>query len=91
MTQDASVPETKGTPEEKIFLVEDNKANLQILYELLETTGCRLLVAMTCALFRSLPEQHGAPDQILAAINRTLSRYSWMTSISTAFWPWRID
>ncbi len=45
MTQDAGTPDMKGTSEEKILLVEDNKANLQILYDLLETTGCRLLVA----------------------------------------------
>ncbi len=67
MTQDAGTPETNGAPGEKILLVEDNKANLQILYDLLETTGCRLLVARSGEAALAVT-QKTAPDLILLDI-----------------------
>jgi sigma-B regulation protein RsbU (phosphoserine phosphatase) len=67
MTQDVKPPEADGASGEKILLVEDNKANLQILYELLETTGCRLLVARSGEAALAVVKRT-APDLILLDI-----------------------
>jgi serine phosphatase RsbU (regulator of sigma subunit) len=45
MLEDLQSTTEGNNSREKILLVEDNKANLQMLYDLLETTGCRLLIA----------------------------------------------
>jgi serine phosphatase RsbU (regulator of sigma subunit) len=52
---------------EALLLVDDNPTNLQVLYQTLETTGCKLLVAKNGETALSIA-QKAAPDLILLDI-----------------------
>jgi sigma-B regulation protein RsbU (phosphoserine phosphatase) len=52
---------------EALLLVDDNPTNLQVLYQTLETTGCKLLVAKNGETALSIA-QKAAPDMILLDI-----------------------
>jgi sigma-B regulation protein RsbU (phosphoserine phosphatase) len=52
---------------ESLLLVDDNPTNLQVLYQTLETTGCKLLVAKNGETALSIA-QKAAPDLILLDI-----------------------
>jgi sigma-B regulation protein RsbU (phosphoserine phosphatase) len=52
---------------EALLLVDDNPTNLQVLYQTLETTGCKLLVAKDGETALSIA-QKAAPDLILLDI-----------------------
>jgi sigma-B regulation protein RsbU (phosphoserine phosphatase) len=67
MTENSQLTAEGNACREKILLVEDNKANLQMLYELLETTGCRLLVARNGETALSVARKM-VPDLILLDI-----------------------
>jgi sigma-B regulation protein RsbU (phosphoserine phosphatase) len=53
--------------DEALLLVDDNPTNLQVLYQTLETTGCKLLVAKNGETALSIA-QKAAPDMILLDI-----------------------
>jgi sigma-B regulation protein RsbU (phosphoserine phosphatase) len=52
---------------ESLLLVDDNPTNLQVLYQTLETTGCKLLVAKNGETALSI-SQKASPDLILLDI-----------------------
>jgi DNA-binding response OmpR family regulator len=52
---------------ESLLLVDDNPTNLQVLYQTLETTGCKLLVAKNGETALSIA-QKASPDLILLDI-----------------------
>ncbi|MGD8989933.1 MAG: SpoIIE family protein phosphatase [Desulfobacterales bacterium] len=59
---------SKNNPEqESLLLVDDNPTNLQVLYQTLETTGCKLLVAKNGETAISIA-QKASPDLILLDI-----------------------
>jgi sigma-B regulation protein RsbU (phosphoserine phosphatase) len=53
--------------DESLLLVDDNPTNLQVLYQTLETTGCKLLVAKNGETALSIA-QKASPDLILLDI-----------------------
>ena len=53
--------------DESLLLVDDNPTNLQVLYQTLETTGCKLLVAKNGEAALSIA-QKASPDLILLDI-----------------------
>ncbi len=56
-----------NSADEALLLVDDNPTNLQVLYQTLETTGCKLLVAKNGETALSIA-QKASPDLILLDI-----------------------
>ena len=56
-----------NSEDESLLLVDDNPTNLQVLYQTLETTGCKLLVAKNGETALSIA-QKASPDLILLDI-----------------------